>query len=381
MAVSLELLTDDAILDYTRADGEDHVVYDWHDVNLRKVTGVQCYKGGVCDPIIFGSPIANECVCGNIKRPTSFPCPNCGTRVFSEEEGLRRFARIELPFYYLNELRFDIFKELFDDIFKDTTIELKFTGNLKSGGYSNDKAGRKLGIKVFDSCQFNYDKKKNTLTITEFVDDADKCSYDGLLKIINEHFPDRATEFRSMINRYFLVLPLMMRPFRISRPGGEAKMNVHKLSQLYSIIIRFCCAENVEGSNNYKSVISNIKSPGVKAKYQAILRAFLNSGKKVATNLLNSSKENYAREIYAVRTKNSARCPIVPSTTLPIDELGVPRHIAYEMCREGFIKYLMDELNFTKDQAINSTKKESDNPELQRLFTEYAEKQIVLELR
>ena len=381
MAVSLELLTDDAILDYTKADGEDHVVYDWHDVNLMKITGVQCFIGGVCDPLIFGSPIANECVCGRIKRPTSFPCPNCGTRVFSAEEGLRRFARIELPFYYLNELRFDIFKDLFDDIFKDTTIDLQFTGNLKAGGYSSDKAGRKLGIKVFDSCQFNYDKSKNRLTITEFVDDFDKCSYDGLLKIINEHFPERATEFRSLINRYYLVLPLMMRPFRISRPGGEAKMNVHKLSQLYSLIIRFCCAESKSGSNNYTSVMENIKTPGGKAKYVAILRAFINSGKKVATNLLNSSKENFAREIYAVRTKNSARCPIVPSTTLPIDELGVPRHIAYEMCREGFIKYLVNELNFTPNQALESTKKESSNEELQRLFTEYAEKQIVLELR
>lgn len=378
MAVSLELLTDDAILDYTRADGEDHVVYDWHDVNLMKITGIQCFKGGVYDPLIFGSPVANECVCGNIRRATSFPCPNCGTRVFTAEEGLRRFARIELPFYYLNELRFDIFKELFDDIFKDSTLDLKFAGNLKAGGYSSDKAGRKLGIKVFDSCQFNYDKDKKTLTISEFVDDYDKCSYDGLLAIVNEHFPDRANEFRSLINRYYLVLPAMMRPFHISRPSGEAKMNVHKLSTLYSIIIRFCCAENTEGSNNYNSVMESIKEPGVKAKYVAILRAFINSGKKVATNLLNSSKENYAREIYAVRTKNSARCPIVPSTTLAIDELGVPRHIAYEMCREGFMKYLMNELNFTRDQAINATKKESDNPELQKLFTEYAEKQIVL---
>ena len=126
--------------------------------------------------------------------------------------------------------------------------------------------------------------------------------------------------------------------------------------------------------------MENIKTPGGKAKYVAILRAFINSGKKVATNLLNSSKENFAREIYAVRTKNSARCPIVPSTTLPIDELGVPRHIAYEMCREGFIKYLVNELNFTPNQALESTKKESSNEELQKLFTEYAEKQIVLEL-
>lgn len=378
MAVSIELLTDDAILDYTRADGEDHVIYDWHDINLMKSSRIECIGGGVYDPMIFGSPIADRCCCGRFKRATPYPCPNCGTRVFTEEEGLRRFARIELPFYYLNELRFDIFRDLFDDIFKDTTIELNFTGNLKVGGYSSDKAGRKLGIKVFDCCQFNYDKKSKKLIISEFVDDIDKCSYDGLLAIINEHFPGRAIEFRNLINKYYLMLPSLMRPPRVSRPGGKAQMNVHPLSQLYSMIVRFCCMENDKGAGNFKDAMAACSSPGEKARYLGLLRAFINSGKKLSTNLLKSSKDNFARQIYAVRTKNSARCPIVPSTTLPIDELGVPRHIAYEMCREGFMKYLMRELNFTKEEALASTKYESADPELQRLFTEYAEKQIVL---
>ena len=168
----------------------------------------------------------------------------------------------------------------------------------------------------------------------------------------------------------------MMRPTRVTRIAGKAKLLVPKLSQWYSMVVRFCRSDS--GSCNYKMVMDALKTPGLKARYHALLRAFLNSGKKVATNLLNSSKQNGAREIYAVRTKNSARCPIVPSTTLPIDEIGVPRHIAYEMCREGFMKYLVDELNFTPKQADTATKDESNNPELQKLFTEYAEKQIVL---
>lgn len=376
MAVSLELLTDDAILDYTKSDNEDHVIYDWHDLNLMKTSKIECVMGGLYDPSIFGSPLADQCACGKIKRPTPYPCPNCGTRVFSSEEGLRRFGRVELPFFYLNELRFDIFKSLFDEIFADSTIDLKFTGNLKTGGYSSDRAGKKLGIKVFDTCQFEYDKKKKVLTISEFIDDLDKCSYEGLYAIINEHFPDKATEFRKLINHYYLILPAMMRPTRVTRIAGKAKLLVPKLSQWYSMVVRFCRSDS--GSCNYKMVMDALKTPGLKARYHALLRAFLNSGKKVATNLLNSSKQNGAREIYAVRTKNSARCPIVPSTTLPIDEIGVPRHIAYEMCREGFMKYLVDELNFTPKQADTATKDESDNPELQKLFTEYAEKQIVL---
>ena len=93
---------------------------------------------------------------------------------------------------------------------------------------------------------------------------------------------------------------------------------------------------------------------------------------------MNTSKKNAARQLYAVRTPNSARGYIVPSTTLAIDEIGVPTSVAYEMCREGFIKHLMNELNFTEKEARKATKEEALNPETQKMFKEYAEKQIVL---
>jgi DNA-directed RNA polymerase beta' subunit len=121
-----------------------------------------------------------------------------------------------------------------------------------------------------------------------------------------------------------------------------------------------------------------MKTPGERVRYTALLRAFLNVGKKEATELLNSSKKNLARTLYAVRTPNSARAPIVPGTDLAIDELGVPTHLAYEMFREDFTKYLMRELNFTESEAREATKAEAFNPETQRMFKEYAEKRVVL---
>lgn len=382
MAVSLELLTDEAILDYSRSDGLDRVLYNHGDLNLRYDI-VRPIAGGVYDTDIFGSPIADQCICGHLRKVSHEPCPNCGCRVFSKEEGLRRFARIELPFYYLNDLRFDIFKSLFDDIFSESKITLNFLADLKGSGYTSSRGGKKLGIKVFDSCQFDYNKTKKELTISEQITDESKCSYEGLMKIIQDYFPDRLKEYMQLINHYYLVQPAMMRPFTLGVKAGKKVMGSHKLSVWYSIIIRLCTTEDKKDAQElgYNDVMSKFKTPGERVRYTALLRAFLNTGKKEATELLNTSKENLARELYSVRTKNSARCPIVPSVDLQIDELGVPTHIAYEMCREGFLKYLQEEINFTRDEALKATKDEALNPETQKLFKEYAEKQIVLEIK
>ena len=375
----LEILDDFAILDYTTdPDGKGRILYDHRDINM-KYRPFKPYAGGVYDVSIFGSPIADRCICGKIRGVSKEPCPQCEARVYSIEEGLRRFARIELPFYYLNDLRFDIFKELFDDIFKDCKITLKFASDdLRVGGYSS-RSSKKLGIKVFDSCQFEYIPKMKELIISEFIDDVEKCSYEGLIKILEENFPERVTELKKLVNRLYLVQPAIMRPFGFSINNGQKLLVSHKMSVWYSIVIRLCCVQDKAANElNYQSVINKFKTPGEKVRYTALLRALLNIGKKMTTELLNTTKENLARGLYAVRTKNSARCPIIPSTELAIDEVSIPRHLAYEMCRSGFCDYLEKKLNFSKSEAVRSTLEEYNNPEIQKLFQEYAEKQIVI---
>lgn len=378
MAVSLELLTDDDILDYSRSDGQERVLTQYKDINLNFGNLKGIYHGGIYDAEIFGSPYEDRCICGKIKQVSKEPCPECGARVFSQEEALRRFARIELPFYYLNELRYEIFLDYFDEIFKDTNLNINIFGGLKRNGYCG-KSSKKLGIKAFDTCQFDYSPKKNELTISEIITDESKCSYEGLIKIIEKHFPSYLLNFKRLINRYYLVLPVAMRRFGISRYGGKTNLVVPKLSIWYSTLIRFCCADATEGNKqNYNEVMSRFKTPGERVRYTALLRALINSGKRQVTQLLNTSKKNKSRELYSVRVKNSARAPIVPDTELAVDELGVPTHLAYEMCREGFIDYLMKKDHFTRKAAKTVTKEEWNNPETQKLFKEYAEQQIVL---
>lgn len=377
MAVSLELLTDEDIIDYTRSEGVEKVLTDYRDLNLKFTSRLEPISGGVYDVEIFGSPYEDRCVCGKIRQQSQEPCPVCGARVYSKEEGLRKFARIELPFYYLNELRFEVFLELFNEIFKDTSIKLNFFGDLKRNGYSG-KSSKKLGIKTFDTCQFDYSASKNELTISEVITDEKKCSYEGLIRIVEKHFPDYLLPLKKLVNRYYLVLPSMMRPFSLGKRGGSAQMATHKLSVWYSAVIRLCCAETSKNPQNYGEVMERFSTPGERVRYTALLRALLNSGRKLTTELLNTSKKNKARDLYSVRVKNSARAPIVPDTELKVDELGVPTHLAYEMCREGFINHLMETKNFTRREAKKLTKEEWDNPETIRLFKEYAENQVVL---
>lgn len=383
--VSLDLLTDEAIVDYTTDTDNgilfNHIINDSRDLNLRNKP-FEPYPGGLFDVDIFGSCLQDRCICGNIKHTSDKPCPFCGCRVYSPEENCRRFGRIELPFYYLNDLRFDIFKELFDEVFANTEIKLRFANSdLKSGGYSSVRGQKKLGIKIFDSCQFDYSKTKNQLTISEFITDEKKSSYEGLIKIFEKYFPESLQALKKMLNRYYLVLPTWIRPFSFNYKEGK-QMGTSKFNTWYSIVVRFCSKEDVSNKiENYSRVMASLKTPGEKVKYTAVLRALLNSGKSWSTELLNTSKKNLARSMYSVRTKNSARCPIIPSTTLAIDEIELPRHIAYETCRSGFCKALQEEYGFTPEQAKISTEKEYDNPEIQKKFKEYAEKQVAILIR
>lgn len=377
---TLELLTDEAILDFTSdPQGGQRVLTEHRDANMKNKP-FRPYINGPYDIEIFGSPFVDQCLCGKIRQVSDQPCPVCGSKVYPIEEALRRFARIELPFYYLNDLRLELFQNLFNDIFKDSKITLNFANpDLRVGGYSNSRSPKKFGIKVYDSCQFEYNPKDKELVVSEFITDESKCSYEGILKILEENFPDRVSDYKKVINKLYLVQPAVIRPFNFTVEQGKRKMVSSRMSIWYSALVRLCCPKDKAANElNYDVVMSKFKTPGERVRYTALLRALLNVGKKESTELLNTSKENLSRILYSVRTKNSARCPIVPSTTLKIDEVGVPTHIAYEMCRSGFVKYLMEKLNFTEKEALRSTKEEFDNPEIKKLFKEYAENQLVI---
>jgi DNA-directed RNA polymerase beta' subunit len=73
MKASIELLTDDDIVDYTRSDGKDRILVNHKDFDLRRNTPYPI-SGGVYDTEIFGSPFEDRCVCGKIRRFSSSRC-------------------------------------------------------------------------------------------------------------------------------------------------------------------------------------------------------------------------------------------------------------------------------------------------------------------
>lgn len=371
---SLEILTDEDILDYTRRGSKDFVLTTHKDLYLKKKTPSPI-RGGVYDVEIFGSPYRDRCVCGKVRTVSNEPCPECDSIVYSKIEALRRFARIELPFYYLNSMRFDVFQEFINRVFPDKDFQFSdATGELYKKG-----SRFKLTQKVYDSCQFEWDDVNKKLIVSDVITDEDKSSYEGILAILEQYKPNEVLEYKSYINRLYLVLPAIMRPFSYTVRNGSPEVGIPNLTTWYQIILRFMCPEDTDkNASNYNVVMSQFRTPGERVKYKALLRVMLENGIRQATSLLNSSKQNLARDLYSIRTSNSGRCPIVPAVDLPADEVEIPIHLAYEICRSGFIKYLMNEFNFSEDQAISSTKEEAFNPEMQRLFKKYAEGRVVV---
>lgn len=372
---ALEILTDEAIIDYTRKGNKNFILTDGNDFNRKNRRYPKPYPKGIFDPEIFGSCYPDRCYCGKIRTVSTEPCPECDAMVLKREDALRRFARIELPFYYLNPLRFEVFSDLFTEIFSNTEVVKDFSDTPENLGFSVT-GSRKFNQKVFDYCQFEYSPESKELRVTDKITDEAKCSYEGLLAIIEANFPSKLVQFKELINHLYLVMPAVMRPpVLIPKPGAKRpEIGLDKLSVWYRTILTLCCAANRDGnSSNYNLVMKRFKTPAERVGYTALLRALLRVGNSEASSLLNTSKENLARGLHSVRVKNSMRSPIIPSVDLPIDQARIPRHLAYEIFRSGFIKYIMEKYNFSEDEATLSTRLEAMNPEMQQEFTDYIE--------
>lgn len=346
----IALLTDEVIYSYSK----DNVLTDPGDIDLKIKTRIAPYYKGVYDQDIFGSIFSDRCNCGAIRNP-GIKCPRCGSEILTQDESFKRFARIELPVFYLNKFKF---KKAYQFIKDNFNVVQELNGIFK--GYSwRDPI-------VLDICQWKYDEENNKLIITDDITDFMKCSFEGLLGIIKTYFPESLNEFKSYVNKYILVTPMILRAPSIRVEGDVRKLENAYATVVYKNII-YCVEEY------YKNTFQHMTSELDKACFRGALRKLVSSSIDQLSQLFNSSKQNLARMMQSNRMSNSGRCTIVPDPSLKADEVKIPVHLMYEACRSEFIEYISNKKGIDIKQAEIIYKTQSDLDEVQNMFKEYIE--------
>jgi DNA-directed RNA polymerase, beta'' subunit/160 kD subunit len=341
------MLTDDLIKVYAG----DNIIKEYVDINLKYVNQLKSYDKSVLDADIFGSMFSKQCNCGEV-RTVGVRCDSCHSAVLSKEDAYKRFGRIVLPIYYCSTLKFPFFLTYFKSLFASVALDFK---SLKQ---------KKLERKLFDIYQFNYNKDQDVVVITDEITDHTRCSYEGILKIIQEHKPKKLPQFFELVNKNIIVTPIIMRAPRLRVEGDKRDLKMHRITTVYQNLIY-----SVE--DFYKKVEKISSDHFELAMIRACLRQFISQSVDELSELLKTSKENQARTMQSTRVHNSGRCTIVPGPDLKIDEVRLPRHLVYEACREEFISYLTEVLEITTSKAILLYKRDPNTAEIKRLFEEF----------
>lgn len=322
--IELNRLTDEII----DQKSQNRVLTEYRDFDLSR--GERTYKsrlypyiGGVYDPKFFGSIYGDTCNCGKTDTIGKI-CQSCGTLVMTEEQKYTRYARIELDYYYVMSTKVKGLINLLSNLSIDYS--------LAANEFNFSRLSQSSIFKVCELCQFDY-KNDQIIANPEITDDR-KASYEGLELIIKNHYPDYLEDYKSLVNKKVLVVPAIYRNVSFNPFEYRTQITIPYLTAIYQSIIYLKTQINDE--------LMSTDDPKIRTLLRATLRRMISKLPEQVTSILSPSKENIARNIYSVRQDKSARAAIVGDPDLALDEIRVPIHLAYEICRNDFIKYLMD---------------------------------------
>lgn len=353
--VEVQYLTDDVIRDWA-----PDVLTEWRDFKLNYGGDrIVPYNNGLYDPQIFGSIYDRQCNCGTIKAK-GVTCYACGAKVLDDVEKYKRFARIELPVYYCLDTKFPQLHEFIKESFSGGIVT-DFTSGLFDKMVSRG-VGKDWHM-VFDMCQFSYDKENDALVATDNIDDAGRCSYEGLLSIFLKYKKPLQPKYSAFINAQLLVPPIAMRPIQKDYRSAK-KLRIHDINYIYKAILWFSIKSMPE-------LEAQAKSPASQALMRGVARIFIDKCMMKASQLMRTSKKNYARSIFDVRMPSSGRGTIIPSLDLKVDEVGLPRWLVYEACRKEFTQFIAEKYDCNEEQANFMYKSQARSEEVQKLFDEY----------
>lgn len=353
-APTIYFLTDEIIDQYA-----SEILTDYRDINLRYNSYYHPYKHSVLDPTIFGSLFEDRCNCGRVKVPGE-TCPVCGAQLLDEAQSFSRYAKIELPCFYITEMKFAKLYKFLQANFRSIQYNLT-SGYLYKG---RDVASAKM---IFDICQMSYDEETDILTVTDEINDYTKCSFEGLEEIFRKYKSDTLREYLAFINHKLLVIPLRLRPVHRMMTKEGPKLDIHEITKTYQNIIYLC-------TKYYRGMEGDFDGTQAEwAMFLGTLRGYFSKVLSNISNLMRSSKQNLARTMQSTRISNSGRCTIIPGPHLKIDEVELPRTLYYEACREEFTKFVAKEFNTSMEHAEILVTNEARTEEIQQAFSLFVE--------
>lgn len=347
----IQMLTDEIINLYA---GENKLT-TWLDFEDNKKDKLITIPGGVLDSEIFGSCFSNQCNCGMLHGVIGKTCRNCGSEILDEITAWTRFAKIELPVYYCTNIRKKNFTSFMLNNFH-------FKPEVSEETLAINRASKNSFI--WDYCQFRWDPENEVIVYTDIIEDYTKCSYEGLLEIMIEHFPDKLDQYKSYINTNILVLPIIARAPHYIYEDGKRVLQNSEITAIYRTILYAVY-------RNYPKAMEASKTQQDIALYRATLREFIAYQMESVSHLLLPSKANFARQMQSHRLSNSGRCTIIPAPDLPVDEVYIPRHLMYECCEKEFIDFIQKETGVSYEVARVRYLTEAMSDEIQELFDRF----------
>ena len=181
-------VSDQRILELAR--GQQVTTYN--DFNLKigeaNSTKLSPINGGLYDKNFFGSVFRDRCNCGNLKNRINITCNICSSTVLPSDDEVYRYAYIDTTVYYLLRYKEKKFLALVQDI-----LEIP--------------KGTRNKIDYLCLCNYKYDKKENGIVSSlEYVGNEIYTSLEGLMALLEKHYPDKFKEAQNYINKYLLFL-------------------------------------------------------------------------------------------------------------------------------------------------------------------------------
>lgn len=293
--------------------------------------------GGVYDPLIFGG--LKQCKCLSFRQEGV--CPQCGTRVYMDpKDYMKRAAyyKLNCPVVYPYKIG-PLFAKLKD-------LGMPYDRQSR-GAMQDDVKLQNIWSSVWDV------KYVSTLEAADLIgeggeyykliikgdieptDTLDKIGLFGIMNLYKYKDKDGnlLSDLSLYINTVLVVDSPYFRPYSVRRQRGHRVVEIPEETQNYKAIITY--SEKIQDltSNFYDG---SVDQATIAYNFGILVMAVLNR-----SELLRASKQSLIRSSVGVRVTRSGRANLVPDHKLTMDQVKIPRGLAYEALNADIVHDLV----------------------------------------